>query len=371
MFALSLVRLWIMFGGAVRGPKSSLNCVVDFMVTTVPGLEDIVVEEAREKFDVLDSMPRFGGVGGRVLLSVPISQYDRIFTLRSIEHVIELIGTFEVKSDKSGLDQIYRGVYGFDIPLGSTFRVTCERVGSHEFTSIDVQRVAGQALVDKYSRKVNLKNPKTIVRVDVSHNLCVLGIQKTRVSLRIRYPRAFQHRSALNPVIAYAMLRIASVRPGDKVLDPFCGSGTIIIEAAQVWRGLELIGVDISPKSIEGAWMNAEAAGVRDKVKFIVGDARRLERALPMGWRADRVVSNLPFGIRSGRLKVIPTMYKNFLRSLRQFLAEGSRVCLLTTHNSLLENIAKELGYEVIASRWILQGGLKTWIVLLSHKTYG
>lgn len=357
-----------MFSGAVEGSESLLNCVVDFMVTTVPGLEDIVIEEAHDKFDVLDSMLRFGGVGGRVLLRVPASQYGRVFTLRSIEHVIELIGTFEVRSDRNGLDQIYREVYGFDVPLGSTFRVTCERVGSHEFTSVDVQRVAGQALVDKYGCKVNLENPETIVRVDVSHNLCVVGIQKTRVSLRIRYPRAFQHRSALNPVIAYAMLRIAGVRPGDRVLDPFCGGGTIIIEAAQAWRDLELIGVDISPKSIKGAWVNAEAAGVRDKVKFIVGDARRLERALPRGWRTDKVVSNLPFGIRSGRLKVIPKMYTDFLRSLRQFLAEGSRVCLLTLHNSLLENIAKELGYEVITSRWILQGGLKTWIVLLSPK---
>ncbi|MBS7641359.1 MAG: THUMP domain-containing protein [Candidatus Bathyarchaeia archaeon] len=346
--------------------SSSSNNVVDFMVTTIPGLEDIVFEEAREKINVLDVIPRFGDVGGRVLLRVPRNQCDKVFTLRSIEHIIELVGTFKVGSDKNGLDQIYSGVYSFDIPLGSTFRVTCERVGSHKYTSIDVQRIAGQALVDKYGRRVNLKNPETIVRVDVAYDLCIVGLQKTRTSLRIRYPRMFQHYSALNPIIAYAMLRIAGVRSGDRVLDPFCGGGTIIIEAAQAWSGLELIGVDISPKSIEGAWMNAEAAGVRDKVNFIVGDARRLERVLSRGWRADKVVSNLPFGIRSGRLKVIPPMYTDFLKSVRQFLNEDSKVCLLTLHNSLLKSIAEDLGYKVIGSRWILQGGLKTWIMLLS-----
>ncbi|MEM1883602.1 MAG: hypothetical protein QXE14_03260, partial [Candidatus Bathyarchaeia archaeon] len=79
-----------------------------------------------------------------------------------------------------------------------------------------------------------------------------------------------------------------------------------------------------------------------------------------------KVVSNLPFGIRSGRLKVIPPMYTDFLKSVRQFLNEDSKVCLLTLHNSLLKSIAEDLGYKVIGSRWILQGGLKTWIMLLS-----
>ncbi|MEM1585973.1 MAG: THUMP domain-containing protein [Candidatus Bathyarchaeia archaeon] len=338
------------------------------MVTTIPGLEDIVLEEASEKIDVLYSVLRFGDVGGRVLLRVRGSQYNRVFTLRSIEHIIEVVGAFNVKSDRCGLDQIYSGIYSLNIPLGSTFRVTCERVGSHEYTSIDVQRVAGQALVDKYGRKVDLKNPETVVRVDVLHNLCIVGVQKTKTSLRIRYPRAFQHYSALNPVIAYAMLRTAGVRSGERLLDPFCGGGTIIIEAAQVWSDLELIGVDISPKSIEGAWKNAEAAGVRDKVKFIVGDARRLEEALPEGWKADKVISNLPFGIRSGRLKVIPSIYTDFLRSLKRFIKEDSRICLLTIHKDLLEDIAKEISYDIVKSREILHGGLRAWIVLFSPK---
>lgn len=361
-----------MFGGHAEVGAgysgSSSAYTVDFIVTTMPGLEDIVLEEAREKIDVLDAKLRFGNVGGRVLLRVPLSQANRVFMLRSIEHIIELINIFEVESDRSGLDQIYSRVYGLNIPLGSTFRVTCERIGSHKFTSIDVQRVAGQALVDKYGRRVNLKNPETIVRVDVVHNLCIVGIQKTKMSLKIRYPRAFQHYSALNPVIAYSMLRIAGVRPGDAVLDPFCGGGTIIIEAAQVWSDLELIGVDISPKSIEGALKNAEVAGVRDKVKFIVGDARRLEKILPRSWKADKVVSNLPFGIRSGRLKAVPSIYMDFLKSLKPFLKESSRICLLTIHKGLLEKIAVETGYEVISSREILHGGLRDWIILLSPK---
>jgi 23S rRNA G2445 N2-methylase RlmL len=340
---------------------------MDLVVTTVPGLEDIVIQEALEKLTLLGTVPRFGNVGGRVLLNLPGDEAERVLRLRSIEHVIELVGAFEIGTNRGGLEEIYEGVRRLEVPLGSTFRVTCERVGKHEFTSIDVQRVAGQALVDKYQRKVDLENPETIVRVDVAGGLCMVGIQRTKTSLRIRYPRAFQHRSALNPVIAYAMLRIAGVKEEDRVLDPFCGGGTIVIEAAQVWENLDLLGIDISPKSIEGAWRNAEAAGVREKVRFLVGDARRLERFLPAGYVADKVVSNLPFGIRSGRLGAIPKIYEEFLRSLKPFLGENSRVCLLTTQARLTKDIGASLGYTIVSEREILYGGLTAWIILL-HK---
>jgi len=335
------------------------------MVTTVPGIEDIVVKEASEKLNLLEHQLRFGGVGGRVSLKIPRSDIQKLFKMRSIEHIIQIVEIFPVKKTKAGLDEIYNEVYGLAIPLGSTFRVTCERIGSHEYTSMDVQRSAGQAIVDKYGRKVDLENPKTIVRVDVVHDLCIVGIQLTRNSLRIRYPRSFQHPSALNPVIAYAMLRYSEVQPGDRVLDAFCGGGTIVIEAAQVWKNLEVIGLDISPKSINGARRNSEAAKVKTKVKFIVGDATRLEKFLPTGWKVDKAVSNLPFGIRSGRLKSLPRIYSGFLRSLRPFLNDPSKVCLLTIHKGLLKSISEEIGYTLLGSKQIIHGGLTAYIMLL------
>ena len=334
------------------------------MVTTIPGIEDIVVEEASERLDLRGSQPRFGGVGGRVYLRIPPGDLQSLFKMRSIEHIIRLLGAFPVRGTEAGLDEIYRGVSELAIPLGSTFRITCERVGTHEYTSIDVQRAAGQAVVDKYGTRVDLRNPETIVRVDVLHGLCVVGIQLTRNSLRIRYPRAFQHPSALNPVIAYAMLRLSGVQAGDRVLDAFCGGGTIIIEAVQVWRDIEAVGVDISPKCVDGARRNSEAAGVSSKVRFILGDSTRLESVLPRGWTADRVVSNLPFGIRSGRRKSLPRIYSGFLASLRPRLNEEARVCLLTVHKGLLRSIAERIGYEVLDSKRIINGGLVAHIML-------
>jgi len=334
------------------------------MVTTIPGIEDIVLKEASEKLNLLETQLRFGGIGGRVYLKIPESEIQKLFEMRSIEHIIQIIETFSVKKTKSGLDEICNEVSELTIPLGSTFRVTCERVGDHEYTSIDVQRVAGQAIVDKYGTKVNLKDPETIVKVDVVHNLCIVGIQLTRNSLRIRYPRAFQHPSALNPVIAYAMLRYSNVQPGDVILDAFCGGGTIVIEAAQVWGNIEAVGLDVSLKCIEGANRNAEAAKVKSKVKFILGDATRLERFLPTDWKVDKAVSNLPFGIRSGRRKSLPRIYSGFLKSLLPFLKETSKICLLTIHKRMLRSIGENLGYKMLDSKQIMNGGLTAHMML-------
>jgi len=340
----------------------SSSCLL--LLTTIPGLEDLALKEAEEKLRILRAEVKPSHVGGRLLIEIPGEQLAEAFKLRSVEHIIRLLKVFPVEESAEGLNTIYREVYEASIPLASTFRITCERIGSHNYTSMDVQRVAGQAVVDKYGVKVDLENPETIVRMDVARSLGFLGIQLTRKPLHVRYQRVYQHPSALNPVIAYGMLRLAGLREGEKLLDAFCGGGTIIIEAAQAWENLDPIGVDINPKSVEGAWRNAASAGVSGKVKFLVGDARRLEKYLPEGWIPDRVVSNLPFGIRSGRVKALPKLYGEFLQSLHSLQSQGV-VCLLTAQRSLLEASALEAGYRITGARKILYGGLESWIMLL------
>ena len=54
------------------------------MVTTVPGIEDIVLKEASEKLNLLESQPRLGGIGGRVSLVIPKSDTQKLFKMRSI-----------------------------------------------------------------------------------------------------------------------------------------------------------------------------------------------------------------------------------------------------------------------------------------------
>lgn len=67
------------------------------------------------------------------------------------------------------------------------------------------------------------------------------------------------------------MLKLAGVKPGDVVYDLGCGDGRIVITAAEKF-GATGVGVDLNPERIAEAKANAAAAGVSDKVEFVLGD---------------------------------------------------------------------------------------------------
>lgn len=81
-----------------------------------------------------------------------------------------------------------------------------------------------------------------------------------------------------DPVVD-TMLKLANVGPKDVVYDLGCGNGKIVIAAAKL--GARGVGIDIDPQRIEEANANAKAAGVTDRVKFILGDI--FDPAVPIG----------------------------------------------------------------------------------------
>lgn len=129
------------------------------MLTCPPGLEDIVELELREKFGSLNVVLKPLNIQGRVIADIPDSRINEVLNLKSIHHVRKHISIFDVSTSRDGLKDIYNAIYSMDLkphlPSNASFRITSERIGVHEYTSIDVQRVAGQAIVDKYGNKVD------------------------------------------------------------------------------------------------------------------------------------------------------------------------------------------------------------------------
>jgi predicted RNA methylase len=117
-----------------------------------------------------------------------------------------------------------------------------------------------------------------------------LGVRLTDKQMRQRSGREAERPGALRPVVAAAMLRLAELSAGMSrpLLDPCCGSGTIVREALDA--GLDVVGADLDPGAIETA-----RANLPQTTRLVVADAR----ALPFrsGFAA-AVVSNLPFGRR-------------------------------------------------------------------------
>lgn len=156
-----------------------------------------------------------------------------------------------------------------------------------------------------------------------------LAREGATAALRMTGPE-FRHRgylripAALSPPVAAALVRLSVPTPDDRLLDPCCGSGTILLERARMGRYRELLGGDASADAVEVARQNL---GNRHKPWALhVWDAQRL----PLPDRSvSRVVSNLPFGVQVRAPGGVVHFAEAFLREAARVLEPGGRAVVL------------------------------------------
>jgi tRNA (guanine6-N2)-methyltransferase len=251
-----------------------------------------------------------------------------------------------------------------------TFGIRPTRHGHHEFTSVDVGDVTGQAVIDAFRDEtgvrpeVDLDDPDVIFRAFVRDDDFLFAVDATGAeSLHRRWYRECEHNAPLRPTIGAAMLRLAEFGTGDSLVDPTCGSATVPIEAGLAaldrpprgersyaderlafldpgeWDppatgGVDpgavgaIRGVDARDRWVRCGRINVEAAGLDGIVDVEPGDARETDLD------AEAVVANLPYGIRTvaGDLE---SLYADLSANLRG--SEWERAVFLTTRPDLLE----------------------------------
>lgn len=138
--------------------------------------------------------------------------------------------------------------------------------------------------------------------------------------------------SSLNPAIAYAMNFLAGLEEKDRILDPCCGSGTLLIER-QLLKPVICVGVDIDQKAIDCAKQNIEAAKVEIELKH--GDI--MGKKFPNGYFT-KIISNLPYGIHTGSRKDNIRLYRFLADRAINWLKTGGKAIFITNAKSLLKN---------------------------------
>jgi tRNA G10 N-methylase Trm11 len=142
------------------------------------------------------------------------------------------------------------------------------------------------------------------------------------------------------------MVRCAAIEAGGTFVDPFCGSGTLILEALDFYeKKLNCYGLDVSRRSVEGARGNAEAEGFgNDICQWICSDARGLRKHLGDD-TVDAIVTNLPWGVMTGAKNVtdLQNMYEIFLRSAWYILKPGARIVVLVLRGLQMVRIIRKL----------------------------
>ncbi len=364
---------------------------MNFYATMPPGIEDIAAEEIEhiggKVVEVRKSKGRVFFKGGETLIP------KLNFFARCIERVVVLlkVGEFEKLYD------IYKAIKDLDFSFlkGKSFAVRSLRIGEHDFTSIDIARVVGQAVIDSFMEsygerlKVNLDEPDVIIRVDVIGKEFIVGVDTTGDNaLHKRWWRVYNHPAHLNSTIACAMIRLAEWNTEKNLIDPMCGSGTIPIEAALIGRdippgknrdfayfkligkiipeyhekgiSMELYGIEKFKKHVLGAIKNAENAGVIDTIRFKVGDATKLSGVY------DCIVTNPPYGLRIASKRVIEELYTGFLRCARDCMHSKSKIVVITAEDRLLRSLANKVRLNIEHERFVKYGGLDTRIFVLT-----
>jgi tRNA (guanine6-N2)-methyltransferase len=190
------------------------------------------------------------------------------------------------------------------------------------------------------------------------------GAELGALYLTQRYGELRRTPASTNPLVAAVMVRLAKIQPGQTVLDPFCGAGTLLVLAGEMAAPARLVGADHQARWLPLA---AENARLRDlPLRLVRADARRL----PIGTgTVDRVVANLPFGKRVGSHRINADLYPAALREVTRVLPGGGRAVLLTDDKRLFtESVQRTHQIKVIKEVTIARGGLYPTVYVLTRR---
>ena len=235
-----------------------------------------------------------------------------------------------------------------DIP--GPVRVHSTRIGtSHEGVNLDqVNRSVGA--IFRQSVGVDIHRPTSELRVVYSegaHLGRLIGlIDRAGYERRKTRNMPFDHPVSIHPKFARCLVNLTEARSGTRVLDPFCGTGAIVTEAALA--GNDAIGSDVSERMIEGARSNMASAGAKGMLHLCdVGSITKLVH------RVDGVATDPPYG-RSSSTNGEPVsgLLLRAMKSVAQVLDRGSRMAIVVHDSSL---IADSGDFELLESHdlWV------------------
>ncbi len=234
---------------------------------------------------------------------------------------------------------------------GESFAVRVKHVReySRAIDGMVLERKLGELILANVRQvRVNLRKPdKVFIGVLTSHKF-IFGLKLAEIEPKPfveRRPRKkpFFHPSAMQAKLARCMVNLARPKKGELVLDPFCGTGSMLIEAAIV--GCRIIGLDIQRRMVKGTLRNLVHFGVKTE-GIVIADARSIPVA-----KVDCVVTDPPYGISSTTLKrTTEQLVEELLKSAYGILEPDRRVCLAAPKTLKISRIGMDLGYKLTES---------------------
>jgi len=338
-----------------------------YFATCAPGLEPVLHSELAD-LRLAKLERQVGGVRFEGNLE---DAWRANLWARTAVRILLRLARFEAAS----ADSLYAGAIAVDwgrfLRPDGTFRVDAQSNASALDHTLFVEQRVKDAVADSFRSRhgtrpsVDLEDPDLSIHVHLFRDRCTLSVDTSGDSLHKRGWRRFQGRAPLAETLAAGIVLMSGWDRRSPLLDPFCGSGTILIEAAWIaggiapghlrdrfgferwigheagrWRSLVtesraemhlpkklvLAGSDSDAHAVEGARENLAAAGLADRVRLEVRNVA--DFAPKRGWNA-WIVTNPPYGERVGRERDLEGVYGRFGALLRERCA-GYHVAILS-----------------------------------------
>ena len=351
---------------------------LQYAVPTLFGLEGLCADEMRRL-----GLDRVQAENGRVLCQGNGEDLARLnLNLRTGERVLLVLGSFPVGGGDA-IDKLFEGTKALPweqfIPREGQFPVKGHCLNSDLHSVPTCQALIKKAAAQRLGKVYGLNTlPETgavyQIQFSIMKDMATLMLDTSGAGLHKRGYRAQGVVAPLRETLAAAMVMLSRYRGRDPLCDPFCGSGTIPIEAAliaknrapglnrsfsaQKWTWLdnkvwmnaadeamdkefdgqyEIWGGDIDPEAVALARHNAQLAEVDDVVSFEVSDATRFH----FGGLRGRVVTNPPYGERIMERREAEELYRAFGKAWAKFPDEW-KVFLLSSHTEFERTFGKQ-----------------------------
>jgi tRNA (guanine10-N2)-dimethyltransferase len=250
---------------------------------------------------------------------------------------------------------------------GESFAVRINRIKNYADEALNTMILEGklgkQILNAAEGAKVSLRNPDKIFLGIITSDKLVLGLKLTDITSKTfseRRPRKkpFFHPSAMPSKMARCMVNLAHGKAESLVLDPFCGTGTSLIEATYI--GCRVVGVDAQKRMVLGCRKNLRHFNISPE-GLIWGDARQL----PF-FEVDCVVTDPPYGRSSSTLKsTTKKLVQDVLASTYDLLGPRQRICIALPITGNKTGSTKHMSKDI--SKFVDDLGFKR---LQSHTVY-
>ncbi|MDE7271625.1 MAG: class I SAM-dependent RNA methyltransferase [Lachnospiraceae bacterium] len=316
--------------------------------------------------------------------------------LRTAERILIKVGSFHAET----FDELFENTKSLPweeyIPADGKFWVAkAASIKSRLFSPSDIQSIMKKAMVERLKQVYHVSwfredGQSFPVRVFLMKDNVTVGLDTTGESLHKRGYRKYTAKAPIAENLAAALIMLTPWKSDRILVDPFCGSGTILIEAAlmaaniapgmrrgftalkwghlvdkKVWddcygearemvdlsAAADLEGSDIDPEMVKIARQNAQLAGIGHMIKFTEMDVSRLSHEGKYGF----IITNPPYGERLEEKENIPPIYKKLGERFKNL--DTWSLYLITSY----EDAQKAIGRKADKNRKIYNGMMKTY----------